>query len=289
MLNKNTQGFHNNRWSEAVHLLTQRQCDYVLVTVLATKGSTPRENGSKMVISGDDIYDTIGGGHLEFKVIEKARQLLLDRQYGQCLEQFSLGASLGQCCGGSVSVLFECQQNVATEVVFFGAGHVGHALVDTLSGLPIRVRWVDSRADLFPAQLPANAQIQLEAYPIDAVKDVAKNSIYIVLTHNHQLDFELTEQILKRNDALFLGVIGSKTKAKRFQLRLKHKGFSASAIEQMHCPVGLSDVTGKLPKEIAIAIAGQVIQQYQRLAETTQQDSLQWQSATSQLTNLVDA
>jgi xanthine dehydrogenase accessory factor len=78
----------------------------VLVTVASVRGSTPREPGAKMVVTGDAFEGTIGGGHLELKAIEIARDLLASGEPGE-LRRFPLGASLGQCCGGLVNLLFE--------------------------------------------------------------------------------------------------------------------------------------------------------------------------------------
>lgn len=80
MLNKDTAGFHSQSWSEAVHQLTQACENFVLVTILGTAGSTPRANGTKMVITENDIYDTIGGGHLEFKAIGKGPPFISRQQ-----------------------------------------------------------------------------------------------------------------------------------------------------------------------------------------------------------------
>ena len=203
------------------------------------------------------------------KVIEQARQLLIEKKSTQSIEKFSLGASLGQCCGGDVSVLFETHRNQLPMVMIFGAGHIGHALISVLENLPVRVFWVDSRADLFPLSLPKNTKKMIEPIVSDAVVDAPENTIYLVLTHNHQLDFDLCERILKRGDARYLGVIGSQTKAKRFRLRLKHRGFQKTQISKMDCPMGLPEISGKLPAEIAISIAGMVIQVYQNKSNQT--------------------
>ena len=78
----------------------------VLVTVVAAKGSTPRPPGTRMVVAAEGIAGTIGGGHLEWKAIDIARDLL-GADGGTALHRFPLGASLGQCCGGAVQLLFE--------------------------------------------------------------------------------------------------------------------------------------------------------------------------------------
>ncbi len=82
----------------------------VLVTVARAEGSAPREAGTKMIVSRDCAKHTIGGGHLEWKAIETARQVLRDGMrtpHTRRLERYALGPSLGQCCGGAVVLAFE--------------------------------------------------------------------------------------------------------------------------------------------------------------------------------------
>ena len=78
----------------------------VLVTVAAVAGSAPREAGARMLVSPTSVVDTIGGGHLEFQAIAIARDMLGSGELAR-LRRFALGATLGQCCGGAVQLLFE--------------------------------------------------------------------------------------------------------------------------------------------------------------------------------------
>ncbi|MGI9486970.1 MAG: xanthine dehydrogenase accessory protein XdhC [Geminicoccaceae bacterium] len=95
-------------WLTALSELGRCHQQMVLVTVAEALGSTPRAAGTKMVVLRDRCFGTIGGGHLEFKAISSARKLLA-RSDGKKLrlERFSLGPSLGQCCGGMATLLFE--------------------------------------------------------------------------------------------------------------------------------------------------------------------------------------
>ena len=277
MLNISTQGLHtHNSWLQAAKELEDKGENYVIVTLIGTSGSTPRASGTKMVVSQDNIYATIGGGHLEFKAIEHSRLLLQNNKHCQEIEGFQLDASLGQCCGGSVSVLFEVFMNDKMQLDIYGAGHVAQALIPILAQLPLRIRWIDSRADIFPSQIPDNVEKIVDEEPTEQVKLAVKNNVFLILTHTHQLDFELCKAIMKRDDAFWLGVIGSETKAKKFRYKLKQRDFSEAQVDQMICPVGLKEVTGKLPMEVAIAIAGQLIGLYQstQQAQPTHQGTL---------------
>ena len=81
---------------------------FVLITIIATKGSTPCSNGDKIVYSSNDaIFGSIGGGNLEFKALSFAKEMLNFNNNSNQLIKYPLGATLGQCCGGYVKVMFE--------------------------------------------------------------------------------------------------------------------------------------------------------------------------------------
>ena len=249
-------------WISALADLQQRGEAAVLVTIIEELGSTPRNAGSKMVVSADRLFDTIGGGHLEFKALQIAREMLQQRTRQPRLERFSLGASLGQCCGGATVLLFEPMGQPQAHIAVFGAGHVGRALVPLLASLPCKVRWIDSREAEFPESIPAGVEKVLNDEVLDEVENMPAGGYYIVMTHNHALDLELTAAILKRDDFGYFGLIGSDTKRAKFEHRLRDRGFAADTVQRMRCPMGISEVKGKLPVEIAVSIAGEVIATY---------------------------
>ena len=77
-----------NNWISALADLQQQGEPCVLVTIIEERGSTPRNAGSKMVISATRTFDTIGGGHLEYKAMSIARDMLeggkQDTQHQPC-------------------------------------------------------------------------------------------------------------------------------------------------------------------------------------------------------------
>ncbi|MEQ7919457.1 xanthine dehydrogenase accessory protein XdhC [Xanthomonas sp. WHRI 1810A] len=251
-----------NNWISALADLQTRGEACVLVTIIEERGSTPRNAGSKMVVSAERMFDTIGGGHLEYKAMAIAREMLASGSQQTRLERFSLGASLGQCCGGVNVVLFEPMGQPQAQIAVFGAGHVGRALVPLLASLPCRVRWIDSREQEFPAQIPEGVTTILNDEVIEEVERLPTGSYCIVMTHKHQLDLELTAAILTRGDFTYFGLIGSKTKRVKFEHRLRDRGFDPALVQRMRCPMGLTEVKGKLPIEIAVSIAAEVIATY---------------------------
>jgi xanthine dehydrogenase accessory factor len=109
------------------------------------------------------------------------------------------------------------------------------------------------------------------------------------MTHNHPLDFDITRAALERKDAAYIGLIGSDTKWQRFKMRFEHRQFPAELYNAVRCPVGLSEVPGKLPMEVAVSIAGEIIADYQakQCAKPVQQ-GIHWRELKSLASNNSD-
>lgn len=260
---------NTNTWFDALHQCQEQGQAYVLLTVLASAGSTPRGNGTKMVITGEETFDTIGGGHLEFAATKKARELLAGNghaQHGcaQHIEHYPLSSKLGQCCGGAVNLLFEVMVQQCQTLQIYGAGHVAHALIPLLAQLPLQIQWIDQRAELFPKNDSkfsfGNLNMLVGDEPSEHIALAPSNSWVVIMTHNHQLDYELVEAALKRPDLPYIGMIGSDTKAKRFKTRIAARLTNIKAPERLVSPIGLLDIPGKRPIEVAVSIAAQLIQ-----------------------------
>lgn len=274
----------NAHWSEWVRACESSQRAYVIVTMLGTRGSTPRDSGTKMIVSTDEFHGTIGGGELEFQALGRARAMLAAGLAGQALENFPLGEKLGQCCGGSTSLLFEHFVPELEPLYLFGAGHVGRALAPLLGALPLATRWVDARSEEFPDTLPTGVTAISPDEPLDIIKEAPAGSYFLMMTHQHPLDYALMESALRREDAAYIGVIGSQSKWRRFALRLQHRGFSEEQIATIHCPIGLSAVPGKRPAEVAISVAAQLIAHYHARRSNAQAMTLPgWKEVQAQL------
>jgi xanthine dehydrogenase accessory factor len=94
-------------WLRPLVRLSASGARSVLVTLAETRGSVPREAGTKMVVAADATFGTIGGGQLEYEALKLAREMLASGALTPQLRRFGLGPSLGQCCGGSARILFE--------------------------------------------------------------------------------------------------------------------------------------------------------------------------------------
>lgn len=245
----------------------------MLVEVRDTQGSAPRDAGARMLVGATALAGTVGGGHLELKAIEQARQLLDEGAVTQQV-RYPLGPALGQCCGGVVTLGYS---RVTAETLavwpaeaarfhlqLYGAGHVGRAIARLLAVLPITVDWIDEREDGFPALLdgaawPAHVRQRSVDVAEAEVATATAGDRFLVLTHRHDLDLRITEAILKRGDFGFLGLIGSQTKRQRFVHHFESRGIPAAVLARMTCPIGLPGIGGKEPEVLALAVVAQLM------------------------------
>jgi xanthine dehydrogenase accessory factor len=262
--------------NETSQLLRQIQ-DHaaVLVTVHSTRGSAPREVGAWMAVFDGTTLGTVGGGHLEFDAISHAR-LLLKGDAGEPLVRYALGPSLGQCCGGEVVLHFEkvdaadvarlARQlaGVRAPVALVGGGHVGRAVVQVMLTLPVELRWIDSRDEIFPLELANQVRCEHSDPVQAAVADLVPQSRVLIMSFSHAEDLDVVAACLTRQrqagDLPYIGLIGSKTKWASFRQRLQMRGFNDAELAHVTCPIGVPGIADKRPEVIAVAVAAQILQ-----------------------------
>ncbi len=249
--------------------------DAVVVTVNASRGSVPREKGTWMAVFGVGAVGTIGGGHLEFAAMNDARRRLLGGE-GDPVVRYALGPALGQCCGGEVQLCFESVRAADIDtlqarlrptlypVALFGGGHVGHALARVLGDLPLQVIWVDSRDEIFPANVPLNVTCEHSEPVHTAVAQLTPGSRVLIMSFSHAEDLDVVAACLTRQrlqaDLPYVGLIGSRTKWATFHRRLEARGFTPQELAHITCPIGIPGISGKEPEVIAVAVAAQILQ-----------------------------
>lgn len=248
----------------------------VLVTVLRTRGSVPREAGTWMAVFAHTQIGTIGGGRLEWDALRQARLRLVGVAQPTAWEQaVTLGPSLGQCCGGHLVLGFEpvCATDVGAlrarlarscvPVALFGGGHVGGAVVRALAPLPFQVVWIDSRDEVFPADVPPSVRTEHSDPVQGAVADLAPGARVLIMSFSHAEDLDIVAACLlrqrRRADLPFVGLIGSRSKWASFRRHLAERGFSGAELAHVTCPIGLPGIVGKAPEVIAAAVAAQLL------------------------------
>lgn len=245
----------------------------VAVTISAVKGSAPRERDAVMLVGRDGIAGTIGGGQLEFMAIAQARAMLGGDEACQTLD-VPLGPEIGQCCGGRVEAVLRRIDDALAEdildaarridalrpqVFVFGAGHVGKALYAQLSLLPVEAILADTRAEAV-APFAGDDNVRHVAVPEMLVEQARPGSAFVVMTHDHGLDFLVMSAALRRGEAAYAGMIGSKTKRATFARRFLEEGGTQAELDRLVCPIGASSVDDKRPAVIAAMTAAEILQ-----------------------------
>ena len=234
-----------------------------LVTVVETKGSTPREVGAKMVVGKDGlIAGTIGGGITEAKVIEKIKQALKEGKgklltYHLTKEQAALDE--GAICGGEMKVFIDILQP-KEEVLIFGAGHIAACVSKLAKTVGFKVTIIDDRKefanqDRFPE---ADEIIAEDTEKALTHLKITPSTYIIVLTRGHLKDEEVLGSVIK-SSAAYIGMIGSQKKNATVFQRLTKKGISQEELDKIHTPIGI-DIKAQTPEEIAVSIVAEIIQ-----------------------------
>lgn len=249
-----------NNWIELLLEFKNRKKPVALVTVTKILGSAPCKAASKMIVTPQkEIFGTIGGGKLEFQVIDEAVRAIRENKILEC--SYTLGPEFEQCCGGKVELIIE-PMNQSPELYIFGAGHIGVAICQVLKDTPFAITLLDTREN-WGDTIQIDATVNYSAVPFDLYKQTVNwgpNCYVVVLTHDHKLDFEITALALHEKTK-YIGLIGSKTKKNKFNNLLIHELNFAAGISPVHCPIGL-DLGGNSPKEIAISIGSELLKVY---------------------------
>lgn len=252
-----------------------------VVEVSSTRGSVPREVGTRMLVLASAVHGTIGGGHLEWQAIALAREALArhaarPQAWAAFERHYPLGPALGQCCGGAVTLRFAPLDAAGLaawpeplrphHVVLYGAGHVGRAIARLLADLPFTVDWVDERDGEFDlmrwpdGHWPTHVRRIAVDTPEGEAQTAPPGALHLVLTHQHDLDLRICETLLRRGDFAWLGLIGSATKKARFLHRFEARGLPPEHIARLTCPIGVPGIHGKQPEVIAVAVVAQLLQ-----------------------------
>ena len=246
--------------------------DAIACELTSVRGSSPREQGTCMLVSMGAIFGTIGGGALEYMVIEHARRLIAEGRAEEVID-VPLGPEIGQCCGGRVAVTLRyadvavrrevmtkvmAEDGSAASVYVFGAGHVGRVLAQILSLLPVKVEVIDTRQEELD-RLPAGIPHRRVAMPEAVVRSAPVGSAYVILTHDHALDFLIANEALGRFDCPYVGMVGSRTKRAKFASWYMEQGGDRVDLDRLILPIGTQGLGDKRPSVIAALAAAEIM------------------------------
>lgn len=228
-----------------------------LVILIEAKGSTPRKEGSKMIVFEDkSIQGTIGGGNLEMQVIEDALEVINSQK--SKIYDHHLVKDHQMCCGGSVKIYIEPYKKT-DKLFLFGAGHISKEVVKSASGLNFEIHVIDERKTILEQFNVSNTFCHAMSHKVLLPQmSFDRNTFIIICTHLHHYDREILAYCIKK-DFAYLGMIGSKRKvAVVHKLFIKNQLADNKELEKVDMPIGF-DIGAQTPAEIAISILAKII------------------------------
>lgn len=232
----------------------------VLCTIVSTKGSTPRREGSKMLVyEGGEITGTIGGGEMEHRVIDEALEALSEGKPRLVLYAM-IDPERGDpgVCGGQLQIYVEPILPLKT-LVIIGGGHVGKAVAYLGKWLGFRVVICDDRSDFLNAESIPEAD-QFYNDPIRAIRneiEITPWTYFVLTTRSVEIDISILPTILESEPA-YIGVIGSKRRWATTREQLIRYGIPEKKIDLIQSPIGLQ-LKAETPEEIAVSIMAEII------------------------------
>jgi len=234
----------------------------VLVVVIGSSGSAPGKVGAKMLVLVDgQIYGTIGGGVIEARVMADALNALEDGR-GPRSARYDLD-QLGMSCGGQMTVYIE-PLSAPRRVLIFGGGHVGTAVARQFKLLGCVVTVVDEREEWANRERLPDVDVIVNRPFAEylAESPPSQKDHVVIVTRGHEQDQLVLEEAIERRPA-YLGMIGSRKKAKRSLDVLRDKGVDAELIKAVRSPLGL-DIGAITPEEIAVSLAAELVVLWRR-------------------------
>ncbi|HZX62311.1 MAG TPA: XdhC/CoxI family protein [Bacteroidales bacterium] len=225
--------------------------------VVDTQGSTPRKQGSKMIVYADgSIFGSIGGGSVEKEVIHKAVELIASGQPVKCT--FNLEKDLAMHCGGTMEVYIE-PINPSQKLYIFGAGHIGKAVALFARELDFSVTVFDPRENIFQDPVFTGCTCINKDYFSSIEEASFDENIYcVIVTPKHLYDEDVLAKLSKKPHA-YIGMIGSSRKIELLKKRfLEEKIMSREELEKIDMPIGIR-FRANTPQEIAISILAKLI------------------------------
>ncbi len=246
-----------------IESLQREGVPFCVATIVDARGSIPQITGARAIFTREGLaHGTVGGGALEVTCQKKALELLEGDEPARTeFERYNLQKDLGMTCGGELALFFEVyRQELAWNIVIFGAGHVAQTLCRFLVELDCHVVCVDTRAEWLE-RLPRNDKLdacRVSNY-CDAVGRIAPGADVILMTMGHGSDMPILKAIEKLKMVIsHLGVIGSDAKSGIVRKQLAQEGLPPEFIDRIVCPLG-DKLGNNTPAEIAVGIVSQLL------------------------------
>jgi xanthine dehydrogenase accessory factor len=242
---------------QAVLDVIQQGESAALVTVVETRGSTPRQAGAKMLVHASGrTTGTVGGGPLEAWVIEQTHQALAQGRSRLLHRGWEEDAE--DLCGGRMRFFVEVLLPRPT-LLIIGAGHIGQALARLGGLLGYRVAVLDERPELVTAERFPAADV-LQSGPLDEelTRSPPTEQTYVVIVTPHHSPDEKALAVIASHPVPYIGLLGSHRRTSATFKRARQLGIPNTFLERIHTPIGV-DIGAETPREIAVSILAEVI------------------------------
>lgn len=246
---------------KAVSDAVEKGIEVAVVTVLEVKGSSPGKEGSMMAVFSDgSIIGTVGGGALEYEIIQESLKAI--NKNSSCEKSFELTetGNLHMKCGGFIRVYIKIFAK-REKLLIMGGGHLGTELYTLGKFLNKYVVIFDDREEFINKERFPKADELIFGKMEETVKNysIDENSYIIIVTRGHENDKQCLKAILdKKISPKYIGMVGSKGKVISTYKELLSEGYSKEELKEIYSPIGL-DISNSEPKEIALGIMAEII------------------------------
>lgn len=246
---------------KAVSDAVEKGIEVAVVTVLEVKGSSPGKEGSMMAVFSDgSIIGTVGGGALEYEIIQESLKAI--NKNSSCEKSFELTetGNLHMKCGGFIRVYIKIFAK-REKLLIMGGGHLGAELYTLGKFLNKYVVIFDDREEFINKERFPKADELIFGKMEETVKNysIDENSYIIIVTRGHENDKQCLKAILdKKISPKYIGMVGSKGKVISTYKELLSEDYSKEELKEIYSPIGL-DISNSEPKEIALGIMAEII------------------------------
>ena len=234
--------------------------EFAVVTIVESV-NLARTSGKMVVYADGTISGTVGGGMWEQAAIHDAREALKNGK--NIIKTYDFNSQLAQAgftCSGQMTVFIEVCRNEALKLVVVGGGHVGNAVIRTAKAVGFHTTLVDTRGEdiIGDSIRMADRFIHISSFADVENTELPAGASYVVSTYGHMVDGAALGGVLRRGDAAYVGMLGSRVKIRTIFEKLTEAGITRDVLDTVHTPIGL-DLGGETPEEIALAVVAEIL------------------------------